>query len=56
MASSSKDIKDLIVSNKYKLKRQIGSGSFGVIYTAVNIYNKNEEVAVKLEHIKVNLC
>ena len=36
-------------SNKYRLMRKIGSGSFGDIYLAVNI-NNGEEVAVKLEN------
>ena len=44
--------KEFIVGIKYKLKRKIGSGSFGDIYLGINIQN-GEEVAVKLESIKV---
>ena len=48
--------KEFVVGVKYKLKRKIGSGSFGDIYLAINIQN-GEEVAVKLESIKVlNTC
>ncbi|XP_036354894.1 casein kinase I-like [Octopus sinensis] len=39
---------DFIVGNKYRLVKKIGSGSFGKIYSAVNVSN-GEEVAVKLE-------
>jgi serine/threonine protein kinase len=45
-------LKEFIVGIKYKLKRKIGSGSFGDIYLAINIQN-GEEVAVKLESVKV---
>jgi serine/threonine protein kinase len=45
-------LKEFIVGVKYKLKRKIGSGSFGDIYLAINIQN-GEEVAVKLESTKV---
>lgn len=44
--------KEFIVGIKYKLKRKIGSGSFGDIYLGINIQN-GEEVAVKLESVKV---
>jgi len=43
--------KEFVVGVKYKLKRKIGSGSFGDIYLAINIQN-GEEVAVKLESLK----
>uniref|UniRef100_A0A915D7U7 non-specific serine/threonine protein kinase n=1 Tax=Ditylenchus dipsaci TaxID=166011 RepID=A0A915D7U7_9BILA len=46
--------KEFVVGVKYKLKRKIGSGSFGDIYLAINIQN-GEEVAVKLESVKVDL-
>ncbi|CAD5208858.1 unnamed protein product [Bursaphelenchus xylophilus] len=42
---------EFIVGVKYKLKRKIGSGSFGDIYLGINIQN-GEEVAVKLESVK----
>ncbi len=38
-------------TNRYRLIRKIGSGSFGEIYQAVNI-STGEEVAVKLEPMK----
>ena len=37
-----------ILFKNYKLKKKIGEGSFGKIYTAINVNNK-EEYAVKLE-------
>ncbi|GMS78791.1 hypothetical protein PENTCL1PPCAC_966, partial [Pristionchus entomophagus] len=42
---------DLRVGQKYRLSRNIGSGSFGDIHLGKNIYD-NEEVAVKLECFK----
>jgi len=42
---------EVIVCEKYKLDRKIGSGSFGDIYLGVN-KKTNEEVAVKLESVK----
>nr|VZI45602.1 unnamed protein product [Spirometra erinaceieuropaei] len=39
---------DVIINNKYRLIRKIGSGSFGEIYLGVNQIN-GEEVAVKVE-------
>lgn len=38
-------------SNRYRLVRKIGSGSFGDIYLGTNLLN-GEEVAVKLESVK----
>ncbi|EPQ11746.1 Casein kinase I isoform alpha [Myotis brandtii] len=51
MASSSMSKSEFIVGGKYKLVRKIGSGSFGVVYLAVNITN-GEGVAVKIESQK----
>ena len=42
---------DMVVGNKYRLKKKIGSGSFGVIYLGQNV-TSNEEVAVKLEDVR----
>lgn len=42
---------DLRVGNKFKLKKRIGSGSFGEVYSGENVITK-EEVAIKLESIK----
>jgi len=42
---------DIRIAGKYRLGRKIGGGSFGDIYLASDV-NTNEEVAVKLEHIK----
>ena len=39
-----------IIGNKYKLIKQIGSGSFGSIYEGINI-RTNEKVAIKIEII-----
>ena len=44
----------LIIGNQYKLKKKIGSGSFGEIYQCVHVKTK-EEAAVKLEKITVRL-
>jgi serine/threonine protein kinase len=52
MMASTTTGKEFIVGVKYKLKRKIGSGSFGDIYLGINIQN-GEEVAVKLESVKV---
>ncbi|XP_044001047.1 casein kinase I-like [Aphidius gifuensis] len=41
----------IIIGAQYKLTKKIGSGSFGVIYHAVNLLN-GQEVAVKLENNK----
>jgi hypothetical protein len=43
-----------IIANKYKLIKQIGNGSFGSIYKAVNI-RTNENVAIKIELIEDDL-
>ncbi|CAI9180583.1 unnamed protein product [Rangifer tarandus platyrhynchus] len=48
MASSSGPKADSIVGGRYKLVREIGSGSFGDVYLAIDLTN-HEEVAVKLE-------
>jgi serine/threonine protein kinase len=41
------------VGKKYRIGRQIGSGSFGDIYLGTNM-NSGEEVAIKLESVKTN--
>ncbi|ELK30292.1 Casein kinase I isoform alpha [Myotis davidii] len=51
MASSSLSRSEFIAGGKYKLIRKIGSGSFGVVYLAVNITN-GEGVAAKIESQK----
>jgi len=40
------------IKNIFLLKRKIGKGSFGIIYTAQNI-NSKEYVAVKFEKISI---
>lgn len=42
---------DFRVGSKFKLKKRIGCGSFGEVYSGENIITK-EEVAIKLESIK----
>jgi hypothetical protein len=37
---------DIVVANKYKLNKEIGKGSFGKIYSAVNLIN-GQALAVK---------
>jgi len=43
-----------IISNKYKLLKKIGSGSFGSIFEGINI-RTNEKVAIKIELISDEL-
>jgi serine/threonine protein kinase len=43
-------INEVIIANKYRIIRKIGSGSFGDIYLGINITN-GEEVALKMESI-----
>jgi serine/threonine protein kinase len=43
-----------IIGNKYKLIKQIGSGSFGSIFEGINI-RTNEKVAIKIEIISDEL-
>ena len=40
------------IKNTFLLKRKIGKGSFGVIYSADNIHSK-ERVAVKFEKVSI---
>ena len=40
----------IIINNKYRLLRKIGSGSFGDIYLGLNI-NHGGEVAIKIEAV-----
>jgi serine/threonine protein kinase len=50
------DIENKIYFSKYKPEKKIGEGSFGKIYSAVNIYT-NEKFALKLVkfiNIKIN--
>lgn len=41
-------LKNTLIFGKYKLNQKLGSGSFGVIYSGINIID-NEKVAIKLE-------
>lgn len=43
-----------IIGNKYKLIKQIGSGSFGTIFEGINIRTR-EKVAIKMELISDNV-
>ena len=42
-----------VINNKYSLKEQIGTGSFGVIFKCENIRTK-ELVAIKIESVNQN--
>ncbi|XP_042379903.1 casein kinase 1-like protein 1 isoform X2 [Zingiber officinale] len=44
-------MEELVVGNKYRLRRKIGSGSFGEVYLGTDIQT-NEEIAIKLETVK----
>ena len=54
-SNSSSEDKCFLVGRLYKLKRKVGSGSFGEIYLATDIQT-SQEVAVKLESVKVSSC
>eukprot|EP00117_Sycon_ciliatum_P021246 scpid63938/ scgid18680/ Casein kinase I isoform alpha; CK1 &gt; Casein kinase I isoform alpha; CK1 len=41
-------LSDLVIGEKYKIIRKVGSGSFGEIYIGVNTTN-GEEIAIKIE-------
>ena len=41
----------MIIAEKWKLQKKVGSGAFGEIYKAIHV-STNEEVAVKLEPAK----
>ena len=49
-STNSKDNMNGIIAEKYVLGKQIGSGSFGQVYTAINT-ETSEQVAVKLEEV-----
>lgn len=38
----------MLINDRYKLKKRIGSGTFGLVFSATNV-NTNETVAIKLE-------
>ena len=40
---------EVLIAKRFKLGRRIGSGSFGEIYSAIDI-QANREVAVKIVH------
>lgn len=44
----------IIIDKKYLLKEKIGSGSFGTIYTAIDLEHK-DTVALKLESVYINV-
>lgn len=33
-----KDLSNIVLNNKYQLKKRIGSGSYGIVYSAVHLY------------------
>ena len=49
------DMENKIYFSKYKPEKKIGEGSFGKIYSAVNIYT-NEKFALKLVRGDLYLC
>jgi len=44
----------IIINEKWQLNSKIGEGSFGIIFSAHNVKNKEELVAIKLENIDYN--
>lgn len=45
--NSDSEKEDLVYFNKYKIEKKLGQGSFGVIYSAVDI-TTNERYALKI--------
>ena len=46
-----KAMSDLRVGGKYRLKKKLGGGSFGEIYSGEQIVS-HEEIAIKLENVE----
>ena len=44
---------EIRVGGKYKIDKKLGHGSFGALYSGINI-KTNEEVAIKLEKLDAN--
>ncbi|KAG0690105.1 Transcriptional activator spt7 [Pichia californica] len=36
---SMKDLSNIVINNKYQLKKRIGSGSYGIVYSAIHLYS-----------------
>ncbi|KAH7129628.1 casein kinase 1, delta subunit [Dactylonectria estremocensis] len=45
-------MKDIIINEKYRVDRKIGEGGFGLVYAGTFSDLSNEEVAIKLMHVK----
>lgn len=43
--------KNIVVGGKWSISKTLGKGSFGQIYSGVNI-KTNEEVAIKIESLR----
>ena len=46
-------MKDLVLGFKYKVIDEIGIGTFGRVFSGINIYT-NEKIAIKVEDKKYN--